>query len=929
MRKRCIGFRIAAALLLATLLFTVVDGSSEARAQGSDPLTDLREQVRRLYNDGHYTEAISAAERYVSTARQLHGDADPAYGAALGWLAAAYQYAGRLDEAEPLRKRVLAIYEKAFAPDHPRIGIALNNLGEVYRAQSRNAEAEQLLRRSLAIAENAHGHHHVDVALAQLNLANVLTVEGKLKDAESLYVRSLSILEKAIGPDYSVIGKTLNGLANNYRHQERFSESEQLFKRALAVRRKALGPDHPDVGETLTYLAAVTDVLGRHSQSAQLYREALSMAEKRLGPEHPQINQIVSNLALAYYGQRDWARAAAAWRRGTSIVIRHLRRGVNSVGLAMVGKNKSEAERRSWQFTGLVRAIYRLSPGGRAGAAEMFEMAQWARASDAGTSLAQMAARGASGEAALARLVRERQDLVGEWQALDAARNAALAKAPAQRERAAEAVNAARFAAVDARLSEIDKSLREKFPNYAALANPTPLSVADVQETLADDEALIFFFDTPEQEPLPEETFVWVITRSEARLARSDLGTSGLAREVAALRCGLDASQWQGEGATKCAELLQVGLDKAPRDGGPLPFDTTRAHTLFKQLFGQFENQIRGKHLLVVPSGALTQLPFQVLVTAPASGSDYRATAWLASTHPLTVLPAVSSLRTLRQIGRDSTGQMQMLGVGNPLLDGDPATRPWEAQWAQLAREKQSCAGLGSRQVIAGLRKTRGVLRMTVNSRVALDQLRSQSPLHDTADELCAVAADLKVDAEDILLGARATEAAIKKLSASGRLGAYRIIHFATHGTLAGEIDGALEPGLILTPPKAKSVEDDGYLSASEVAALKLDADWVILSACNTAAGASEKADALSGLARAFLYAGARALLVSHWSVDSAATVKLIKRAVGSVGREVNISRPEALRRAMVTLINSGELHEAHPTYWAPFVVVGEGRAAK
>ena len=92
-------------------------------------------------------------------------------------------------------------------------------------------------------------------------------------------------------------------------------------------------------------------------------------------------------------------------------------------------------------------------------------------------------------------------------------------------------------------------------------------------------------------------------------------------------------------------------------------------------------------------------------------------------------------------------------------------------------------------------------------------------------------------------------------------------LRYPRHG--GGEIEGTSEPGLILTPPKEQTDLDDGYLSASEVAALKLDADWVILSACNTAAGGAEGAEALSGLARAFFYAGARAMLVSHWSVDS------------------------------------------------------------
>ena len=113
------------------------------------------------------------------------------------------------------------------------------------------------------------------------------------------------------------------------------------------------------------------------------------------------------------------------------------------------------------------------------------------------------------------------------------------------------------------------------------------------------------------------------------------------------------------------------------------------------------------------------------------------------------------------------------------------------------------------------------------------------------------------------------------------------------------------------------------------MAALKLDADWVILSACNTAAGGAQGAEALSGLARAFIYAGARALLVSHWSVDSAATVKLITSAVGATARDKTIGRAEALRRAMLAMIDTGEAREAHPAFWAPFVVVGEGTAAK
>ena len=207
--------------------------------------------------------------------------------------------------------------------------------------------------------------------------------------------------------------------------------------------------------------------------------------------------------------------------------------------------------------------------------------------------------------------------------------------------------------------------------------------------------------------------------------------------------------------------------------------------------------------------------------------------------------------------------------------------------------------------------------------------VRSQVPLPETADELCAVARDLGVSNSDIWLGARATERDVKRLSESGELAAYRLVHFATHGALAGELKAGAEPGLILTPPGEATPEDDGYLSASEIAGLKLDADWVILSACNTAAGGAEGAEALSGLARAFFYAGARSLLVSHWAVDSDSTVKLITKALSIMSSDKSVGRAEAMRRSMLAMIETGDAKEAHPAYWAPFVVVGEGSWAK
>jgi CHAT domain-containing protein len=622
------------------------------------------------------------------------------------------------------------------------------------------------------------------------------------------------------------------------------------------------------------------------------------------------------------------------------VIVRRAQRGTGGGGETLTGKGKSEAQRLSHQFSGLVKAVHRLASEGSSAdtsfAREMFQTAQWALASEAAASLAQMAARGATGDSRLVSVVRERQDLVAEWQKRDGLRTAAVSKAPDRRDRAAEITNVARLTTIDARIGEIDRQLKADFPDYAVLANPEPLNVEQVQADLRPDEALVLFLDTPKWDPTPEETFIWVVTKTEMGWVRSELGTPSLRREVAALRCGLDDALWNHVSSyDKCVELVKKHRSDANIDGQfvkVLPFDRDRAYLLYKALLGQIEDVIKGKQLLIVPSGALTQLPFQVLITekpdTATNGVDaFRRAAWLIRIHALTVLPSVSSLKALRELAKDSHASRALIGFGNPLLDGPD---PRFGQWARDARSKQSCPETAEKRLATLSVDRRGVLPIELRRGLAdVTQIRIQVPLPETADELCAVARDLRVGGDDIWLGARATETEIKRLSQAGELSTYRIIHFATHGALAGQVDGNSEPGLLLTPPEKATETDDGYLSASEIEALKLDADWVILSACNTAAGGADGAEALSGLARAFFYAGARALLVSHWAVYSDATVKLITGAVGRMAADKAVGRAEAMRQSMLQLIDNGKTDEAHPAFWAPFVVVGEGAAAK
>ncbi len=211
-------------------------------------------------------------------------------------------------------------------------------------------------------------------------------------------------------------------------------------------------------------------------------------------------------------------------------------------------------------------------------------------------------------------------------------------------------------------------------------------------------------------------------------------------------------------------------------------------------------------------------------------------------------------------------------------------------------------------------------------------QLAQLPRLPDTAEELKSIALALQADPSKVLnLGKDANENNVKTMN----LSKFKIVAFATHGLVPGELDGLSQPALALTAPAVADTDGDGLLTMEEILALKLDADWVVLSACNTAAGAVAGAEAASGLGRAFFYAGTRALLLTNWSVHSESARELITDLFKRQADDPKLTRGEALRQAMISLVDGAgyvgadgkaEFAYAHPLFWAPYTVIGDAR---
>lgn len=436
-----------------------------------------------------------------------------------------------------------------------------------------------------------------------------------------------------------------------------------------------------------------------------------------------------------------------------------------------------------------------------------------------------------------------------------------------------ERIKAAQQQATQARaaLQAQREAIARQFPAYADLVSPTLPRTAELARSLKPGEALLVVH------PLESGTLVWLIQPGRAAELRAlPIGEAALNALVSSWRAGLDRSS-------------------RPGDAAPAHEGATAGHALHQALLEPLRASLQGvDSLIVVSQGPLASVPLAALPRqVPQTG---QAPAWLLRDMAVTQLPSAASLLALRR-QPSAVPPRALLGYGDPLFEA--AVRP------------------------AGTHRSAGKLLAPPPGRTAIrwDEQRGLRygaipPLPDTRDELQAIAMALGADAgKDLRLGTQATRS---RLLAED-LSQPRVLVFATHGLLPGELPGLSKPALAL----AAEGEANPLLELDDVLGLRLRAHWVLLSACNTA-GAQSGDEAMSGLVRGFFFAGARSVLATHWAVESASAAALAaqvfkeERGAGS--------RAQALRRAQLKLAD-GELGAGawrHPYFWAGHALFGD-----
>ena len=822
----------------------------------------------------------------------------------------------------------------------------------------RYADCEAHMRTAQPIYQDNYGTEHPYTAMIESLLANCLQQQGQFDEAMELTLHTDAIFG-AQGPEYGAQRtNTLITLARSLQAANRMPEAEEMMRLALIPARE-MPEKHPSRLSVLYNLGMHLISEGRPLEASRLLREAVQVASENEGISDAELGAALTGLAaanldldrpqealdlalqgiaymesgnvpLALASNRSIA-AAAAMRKGDPALAGELIGQVLDVltadpdaGELRLELAKMEAVRSlvlAGEFD--LAADYAASSAGTLSRLRASSHAQatgariqhgWVTTmtgdSDAGLEIAREAFRTARQSVRELEYARNRPletlpYIVQYSQALDTAFRAgdeefafevmqAIIQSDASR--AAFAV-AAREAAADTALGNLLRQ-RQEAGELVAEADSALLEAQAIEaleqdvlvEQLGARRAALAELDARLDEQFPE--FRDLIQPRPAALSdmRGGLGRNEALLVVAESEQGLFTLAATSEGVVlhrnpmRREELRQLvgsiraGVDATLLTGSEQPFDVAAAARLHDAILsGAVAELVAGKdHLLVATGDILSALPLSVLVSR--AGERLADTRFLIQDKAIAVVPSLASIASRRDIGGQAG---RLVAIGAPALGGE-----------------EDLAAASDYFVSTELRSTR---------------LGRLAPLPGARAEMREIA-NLLADRGDpvILEGSAANEPAVKALNYSN----VGVLLFATHGIVAGSFDGNSEPALVLTPPEIASAEDDGLLSASEAAALHIDADWVILSACDTAAGGRPSAAGYTGLARGFLFAGAQRVVASHWQVRDDISARLTAGIVNAASDGLD---PAAALRRSVLAVREDEIH---PAYWAPFMVV-------
>jgi CHAT domain-containing protein len=836
-------------------------------------------------------------------------------------LAALYDGQGDYGRAEEFYQLALAIRHQSLGERHPLYAATLRNLATFYAEQERYDLALPLYKQALAIEIAVLPPDAPDIAATMVSMGGIYDRQHYYHEAEANYLKALDMLRSTVGPDHVMVASAMADLGEIYADDQQFDLAEQQMRGALDIRLKRLGPNHPDVARSEAELADFYERRGRFSDAEPLLRDAIRIHQNTPGEQPIYVAGIDGDLAyvLAKEGRVPEARALFEDARAAFIKAQRNHAGIDDDTLRGLLAGERVMLARYAAILAEIAAKPSLDPKGPPAADAAFVVVEQAKSSAAQTALALAATRWAAANRNAAGLVTVVQALRNQRQVLSRSIAAQAAKPLSQRAPGALEKVLARSADVDRRLASASALLLNTFPAYDAIANPIPIETKDAVAVLKSDEALISFFT------IDDGVMAWFLKRGRAPIYRLlPVTRAGLSDAIARLRASV------------------AGPNQA--------YDVIDAHVLYKELLAPFAADLAGvTHLILVPDDVLIAVPFAALInsdqgpafaelahayrskTAPTREQlrlDYPQIAWLVKQpYATSEVPSATALGVLRngsarklarlRDGAGDSGYLRLIGVGDPALSG------------------RCGAARGDDTVPSDLESV-------------VDQIRDMPRLCGARQELLTEAETLDVPADQSLyIGKRATKPEVMELNRD-QLARARVVVFATHALIGGAVSAVREPALVMTPPAVPTPQDNGLLSLTDILDLRLDqADWVILSACNTFCPAGS-GEGFNGLARAFFHAGAPSILASQWSVDDQATRNLMtqvlaayaradlppegfRRALAAVGLYAapRTSRAAALRDGALALL-AGEheperLYFSHPYAWAPFVVVGEG----